>query len=66
MDSERSQLVSNKIDYVKPMVLDLGSVTVAYGSASCTDGTEATGVCNNGNGAGGCASNGFSPDSTSY
>jgi len=37
----------SKIDYVKPVLLDLGAVTAAYGAAGCNpNGTTATLECN--------------------
>lgn len=58
---------SEKIEYVKPVILDLGEVTAAYGAASCQPtGDKASGSCNNGDYAGGCQLNGFLPGSTSY
>ena len=42
---EQSVNANNKIDYVKPVILDLGAVTAAYGAASCGDGNSATYDC---------------------
>lgn len=66
MDKQHEGL-NVKVDYVKPAILDLGPVTVAYGAASCLpNGPSATGSCNYGDHAGGCAIAGDFPGSTSY
>ncbi len=52
--NEKSANVNNKIDYVKPVILDLGAVTAAYGDSDCYNpGSSATYGCDpSGNSAG--------------
>lgn len=50
---EQSVNANSKIDYVKPMLLDLGAVTAAYGVSGCSpDGFTATLQCEVGTTAG--------------
>jgi len=50
---EQSVSVNSKIDYVKPVILDLGAVTAAYGAAGCAaTGGTATLECETGGTAG--------------
>jgi hypothetical protein len=46
---------TDKIDYVKPEILDLGPVTqAAVGAAECPPGNIASGLCETGGTAGAC------------
>lgn len=57
---EKQVNMNEKIDYVKPVILDLGEVTTACGAASCIpDGSSATGSCNTGTSAGDCGVSGL-------